>query len=64
MSDIPLLAVRQYSEKADPADIGCARRFINYLTEAGFYKQGEVSFPHKQSAVMKIDRESWEAPAL
>ena len=39
-------------------------RLINYLTEAGFYKQGEVAFPHKQSAVMKIDRESWEAPAM
>lgn len=39
-------------------------RFINYLKEAGFYKQGEVSFPHKQSAVMKIDRESWIAPCL
>jgi N5-hydroxyornithine acetyltransferase len=39
-------------------------RFIDYLKEVGFYKQGEVSFPHKQSAVMKIDRESWEAPYL
>ncbi|OAP54656.1 hypothetical protein AYL99_11104 [Fonsecaea erecta] len=39
-------------------------KFINYLKEAGFYKQGEVTFPHKQSAVMKIDRESWEAPEL
>ena len=39
-------------------------RFINYLGEAGFYKQGEVAFPHKQSAIMKIDRESWDAPAI
>ncbi|KAJ5758077.1 uncharacterized protein N7511_006771 [Penicillium nucicola] len=39
-------------------------RLINYLQEAGFYKEGEVSFPHKQSAVMKIKREFWEAPAL
>ncbi|KAK5451580.1 hypothetical protein LTS15_007840 [Exophiala xenobiotica] len=39
-------------------------KFIAYLKECGFYKQGEVSFPHKQSAVMKIDRESWEAPEL
>ncbi|ETN43634.1 uncharacterized protein HMPREF1541_02793 [Cyphellophora europaea CBS 101466] len=37
-------------------------KFLKYLAEAGFYKQGEVSFPHKQSAVMKIDRESWVAP--
>ncbi|KIW41105.1 uncharacterized protein PV06_06694 [Exophiala oligosperma] len=39
-------------------------KFINYLREGGFYKQGEVSFPHKQSAIMKIDRESWESPEL
>ncbi|KIW93154.1 uncharacterized protein Z519_05759 [Cladophialophora bantiana CBS 173.52] len=39
-------------------------KFITYLKDAGFYKQGEVSFPHKQSAIMKIDRESWEAPEL
>ena len=39
-------------------------RFINYLKDNGFYKQGEVAFPHKQSAVMKIDRESWTAPAI
>ncbi|KIX04229.1 uncharacterized protein Z518_07783 [Rhinocladiella mackenziei CBS 650.93] len=37
-------------------------KFIDYLKDCGFYKQGEVSFPHKQSAIMKIDRESWEAP--
>ncbi|KAJ9614534.1 hypothetical protein H2200_002671 [Cladophialophora chaetospira] len=39
-------------------------KFIGYLKDAGFYKQGEVSFPHKQSAVMRIDRDSWEAPEL
>ena len=39
-------------------------RFINYLQKAGFYKEGEVNFPHKRSAVMKIKREFWEAPAL
>ncbi|KIV97556.1 hypothetical protein PV10_01293 [Exophiala mesophila] len=39
-------------------------KFIDYLKDTGFYKQGEVSFPHKQSAVMKLDRESWEAPEL
>ncbi|KAJ9221131.1 hypothetical protein DTO207G8_4243 [Paecilomyces variotii] len=38
--------------------------FINHLHRSGFYKEGEVSFPHKQSAVMKIKRDSWEAPAL
>lgn len=39
-------------------------RMIHYMKEAGFYKQGEVTFPHKQSAVMKIERDSWEAPEL
>lgn len=39
-------------------------RFIKYLQDVGFYKEGEVNFPHKRSAVMKIKREFWEAPAL
>ncbi|KAJ5085018.1 hypothetical protein N7532_009789 [Penicillium argentinense] len=39
-------------------------KLINYLQDVGFYKEGEVSFPHKQSAVMKIKREFWEAPAI
>ncbi|KAL2433838.1 Acyltransferase sidL [Exophiala dermatitidis] len=39
-------------------------KFIKYLQDCGFYKQGEVSFPHKQSAIMKLDRESWEGPAI
>ncbi|KAJ5084725.1 hypothetical protein NUU61_009304 [Penicillium alfredii] len=39
-------------------------KLISYLQDNGFYKEGEVSFPHKRSAVMKIKREHWEAPAL
>ena len=39
-------------------------RVIRYLQENGFYKEGEVTFPHKQSAVMKIKRDSWECPAI
>ncbi|KAI9931751.1 hypothetical protein ASPWEDRAFT_25394 [Aspergillus wentii DTO 134E9] len=39
-------------------------KVIGYLQQNGFYKEGEVTFPHKQSAVMKIKRDSWEAPAL
>ncbi|KAL1970636.1 hypothetical protein VTN77DRAFT_4280 [Rasamsonia byssochlamydoides] len=39
-------------------------KLIKYLRDAGFYKEGEVSFPHKQSAVMKIKRDYWEAPVL
>ena len=41
-----------------------AFRVIDYLQRSGFYKEGEVTFPHKQSAVMKIKRDSWEAPAV
>ncbi|CAI7575083.1 unnamed protein product [Penicillium bialowiezense] len=39
-------------------------KLINYLQEAGFYKEGEVSFPHKQSAIMRIKREYWEGPGI
>jgi hypothetical protein len=39
-------------------------RFIDYLKEAGFYKEREISFSFKQAALMKIHREAWEAPAL
>ncbi|KAL1992661.1 hypothetical protein VTN49DRAFT_4693 [Thermomyces lanuginosus] len=39
-------------------------KLIKYLTDLGFYKEGEVSFPHKQAAVMKIKRDYWEAPAV
>ncbi|KAJ5953673.1 hypothetical protein N7454_000569 [Penicillium verhagenii] len=39
-------------------------KLIGYLLQVGFYKEGEVSFPHKQSAVMRIKRDTWEAPAL
>ncbi|KAL5052264.1 hypothetical protein BDW71DRAFT_170560 [Aspergillus fruticulosus] len=39
-------------------------KIISYLENAGFYKDGEVTFPHKQSALMKIRRDSWEAPSI
>ena len=39
-------------------------RFIGYLQDVGFYKEREISFPHKQAALMKIRREGWEAPVL
>ncbi|RDW70600.1 GNAT family N-acetyltransferase [Aspergillus mulundensis] len=39
-------------------------KIISYLQNAGFYKDGEVTFPHKQSALMKIRRDSWEAPSI
>ncbi|TGO91411.1 hypothetical protein BPOR_0028g00030 [Botrytis porri] len=39
-------------------------RFISHLQEAGFVKEREITFPHKQSAFMKLRRECFEAPAL
>jgi hypothetical protein len=39
-------------------------RFISTLNDAGFLTEGEVTFPHKQSAFVKLRRENFEAPAL
>ncbi|QSS66051.1 siderophore biosynthesis protein [Histoplasma capsulatum] len=39
-------------------------KIISYLHAVGFSKDGEVTFPHKQSALMRIRRENWEAPLL
>lgn len=39
-------------------------RFISHLHEAGFLKEREITFPHKQSAFVKLRRENFEAPAL
>ncbi|KAI9664699.1 MAG: hypothetical protein M1821_006147 [Bathelium mastoideum] len=39
-------------------------KIASYLLQAGFYKEREISFPHKQSNVMKIKRDAWEGPAL
>ncbi|EEH02575.1 conserved hypothetical protein [Histoplasma capsulatum G186AR] len=39
-------------------------KIISYLQAVGFSKDGEVTFPHKQSALMRIRRENWEAPLL
>ncbi|PVH98992.1 siderophore biosynthesis protein-like protein [Periconia macrospinosa] len=35
-----------------------------YLEDVGFYKEGEVSLPHKQSNLMRIGRDNFEGPAL
>ncbi|KAK1820267.1 hypothetical protein LTR12_005274 [Friedmanniomyces endolithicus] len=35
-----------------------------YCEEVGFHKEREVAFPHKQSNLMRIRRETWTAPAL
>ena len=39
-------------------------RFIGYLKDVGFFKEREISFPHKQAALMKIVRDGWTAPVL
>ncbi|KUJ15169.1 siderophore biosynthesis protein-like protein [Mollisia scopiformis] len=39
-------------------------RFISHLNEAGFLKEGEITFPHKQSAFVKLRRENFETPSL
>ncbi len=46
------------------ADEGCDYRIIGYLQELGFFKEKEVSFPHKQAALMRLKREAWEGPCL
>lgn len=35
-----------------------------YCEDVGFFKEREVAFPHKQSNLMKLRREAWDAPAL
>ncbi|KAF2159698.1 hypothetical protein M409DRAFT_60621 [Zasmidium cellare ATCC 36951] len=35
-----------------------------YCEELGFYREKELSMPHKQANLMKIKREAWEAPAI
>ncbi|CBX94339.1 similar to siderophore biosynthesis protein [Plenodomus lingam JN3] len=39
-------------------------KLANYLQEAGFYKEREISLPHKQSNLFKINRDVWKGPAL
>ncbi|KAG9239511.1 siderophore biosynthesis protein-like protein [Amylocarpus encephaloides] len=38
--------------------------FISHLQSVNFYKEREITFPHKQSAYMKLRRENFESPAL
>ncbi|KAK2012081.1 hypothetical protein LZ32DRAFT_318643 [Colletotrichum eremochloae] len=39
-------------------------RFHDHLQKAGFAKEREVAFAHKQSYLMKLNRDAWEGPAL
>lgn len=44
--------------------ISVGGRFISYLNEAGFLKEREITFPHKQSAFVKLRRDNFDAPWL
>lgn len=46
------------------ANSGVIHRLRRYCEDVGFFKEKEVSFPHKQSNLMKVYRESWDQPAL
>lgn len=39
-------------------------RLAQYCMDVGFYKEREISLPHKQSNLMKIKRDAWVGPAL
>jgi len=39
-------------------------KFVDKLQQNGFGKVKEVRFPHKQSWFLRLQRESWEGPAL
>jgi hypothetical protein len=48
----------------EPKTDDTEHRLKKYCEEAGFYKEREISFPHKQSNLMKLRREAWDAPAI
>lgn len=62
----PTLPVRLFktNQKKLSADVVVNSRMRRYCEESGFYKEKEVTLPHKQSNLMKIRREAWTAPAL
>jgi len=39
-------------------------RFIQHLEFAGFTKEREIAFPHKQAWFGRLRRENWDGPAL
>ncbi|KAL2022178.1 hypothetical protein VTK56DRAFT_6007 [Thermocarpiscus australiensis] len=39
-------------------------RFIQHLEYAGFTKEKEIAFPHKQAWFGRLRRENWDGPAL
>jgi hypothetical protein len=49
---------------ASRANANRLSRFIQHLEYAGFTKEKEITFPHKQAWFGRLRRESWEGPAL
>lgn len=39
-------------------------RFLRLLESAGFAKEREIAFSHKQSYFMRMNRDAWDGPAL
>ncbi|OTA08582.1 hypothetical protein A9Z42_0002810 [Trichoderma parareesei] len=40
------------------------KRMLRHLDEAGFGKERQISFPHKQAWLVRLWREAWEGPAF
>ena len=57
-------AIKPFPCLSECTNVFITLRMIDYLVKTGFYKEGEVTLPHKQAALMKIKREFWEAPFL
>ncbi|CAJ2511715.1 Uu.00g073400.m01.CDS01 [Anthostomella pinea] len=39
-------------------------RFIQHLQDAGFAKERQLAFPHKQAWLCRLRRDAWDGPAL
>ena len=39
-------------------------RFLTHLQRAGFSRERQIAFPHKQAWLIRTRREDWEGPAL
>ena len=37
-------------------------KLFDYCQQVGFFKEQEVTFPHKQAMVLKVRRDAWEKP--
>lgn len=60
----PRIDNERYVPNTLPVLMLISSRFISHLNEAGFLKEREITFPHKQSAFVKLRRENFEAPSL